>query len=129
MDRPICGHLDCGVCVPRMRRFLAPPRTERLALPGASAPTVASLERHARKFGGEQVAEVAAEHGLVVDLGRAATIERRVKRGARRGSLPKAVAELLGRGASVESIAETLDLSPSRARRLVNDALAKAAKS
>jgi hypothetical protein len=91
-------------------------------------PTVAALEKHAARFGAEGVAEVAAEHGLVVNLKGAAAVERRVKRGRRRGSLPKQVAELIGRGASVDSIAETLDLSPSRARRLVNEALAKEAK-
>lgn len=125
MDRPICGHLDCGVCVVRMRRFLRPPRAERVDLPGADVPNAKALERHARKFGAEGVAEVAAECDLVVDLAGAVTIERKVKRGRKRGSLPKQVGELLARGATVESIAETLDLSPSRARRLVNEALVK----
>lgn len=129
MDRPICGHLDCGVCVPRVRRFLRAPRAGRADLPGAVVPTTTALEHHARKFGPEGVAEVAAEHGLTVDLSGATTVERRVKRGARRGSLPRQVAELLDRGTSVDGIAEALDLSPSRARRLVNEALAKAAAS
>lgn len=128
MDRPICGYPDCSTCAPRVRRFLRVPRRGRLDLPGATKPTATALERHARRFGPEQVGEVAADHGLTVNLAGAATIERRVKRGRRRGSLPTQVAELLGRGASVDSIAETLDLSPSRARRLVNDAMAKAVK-
>jgi len=127
MDRPICGHLDCGVCVARMRRILSVARAPRVDLPGATAPTAAALERHARKFGRAQVAETAAEFGLTVNLGDAKVMEPRAKRGKRRGNVPKQVAELLERGTSVEGIAEALDLSPSRARRLVNDALAKAA--
>lgn len=129
MDRPICGHLDCGVCVARMRRILRVPRAAHVDLPGATAPTAAALERHAAKFGPAQVAETAVQFGLVVDLKDARPDPHRAKRGKRRGNVQKQVAELLERGTSVEGIAEALDLSPSRARRLVNDALAKTASS
>ena len=120
MDRPICGHLDCGVCAPRVRRFLRVPRARRVDLPGACPPTAAALERHARKFGPAGVAEVAAEFGLTVDLGNARRIERRPTRRRSTGQRDR-IADLVARGASVESIAEVEDLSPSRARRLIED--------
>jgi hypothetical protein len=80
------------------------------------APTVASLERHAKRFGPSQVAETAAEWGLSVSLEKAPP-----KSSASGPPLKTRVATLLDAGHSVETIAEIEDLSPARARRLVEE--------
>lgn len=112
MTRPICG--DCGPCLAATARLLRVPRS--VLMPGPR-PTVAGLERHARKFGPAMVAETAADYGLSV------AVERPKAR--RRGggpSLKTRVAGYLKEGYSPEVIAELEDISPSRARRLVEEA-------
>lgn len=86
-----------------------------MLLPGPR-PTSAQLERHATRFGPEQVAETAAELGLSV------TVERpRAPRKVRGPGLRERVAKLVAAGHGVEAIAEIEDLSPARARRLVEE--------
>lgn len=105
---PICG--NCPECLARTNALLHVPRTS--LLPGR--PTVAALERHARKFGPAQVAETAAEHGLSV------AVERDAPRRRTTGpTLRQRVAGYVDADYSAEVIAELEGLSPSRARRLV----------
>lgn len=106
-----------GGCVSRMAhsRFL----TRLCRTAGSRAwprPTTAQLERHARRFGPEQVAETAAEHGLVV------TVERSVRASVSGGpTIRQRVARLVEEGHDVNAVAEIEDLSPARARRLVEE--------
>lgn len=98
-------------------RFLVALASGGGPLPPGPAPTAAGLERHARRFGPAQVAETAAQYGLSI------AIER--PRAARKGggpSLKTRVARLVADGYSVEAIAEVEDLSPARARSLVEGA-------
>lgn len=118
--RPICGNCpDCLECTRALTRV--PPR--RAILPG-ERPTAAGLERHARKFGPEQVAETAAEYGLSV------AIERPKARPKRGGgpTLRERVAGYLKAGHGADVIAELENLSPARAKRLITEALAAVAK-
>lgn len=85
-------------------------------LRGTDRPTAAALEKHAKKYGPAQVPETAAELGLGV------TVEpAKPKARTRRPSLKKRVARLLAEGHSVEAIAEVENLTPGRARRLVEE--------
>lgn len=95
----------------------------RAVLPG-TAPTAAQLERHATRFGPEQVAETAAEYGVSVAITRAKAAPRR----ARGLSLRQRVAGYLKAGHDMDVIAELENLTPGRARTLVNEALAAQAK-
>ena len=95
----------------------------RSLLPGA-APTAAALEKHAARFGPEQVPETASEYGISIAITRAKAKPRR----ARGASLAQRVAGYLKQGHGVDVIAELENLSPSRARTVVNVALAKEAK-
>jgi hypothetical protein len=109
---PICG--NCRPCLGATHRLLrVPPR--RTLLPG-SRPTAAALEKHAARFGPDQVTETAAEYGLSVVIQRA-----KAPRRASRPSLKTRVRALLADGHGVDVIAEIEDLSPARARRLVEE--------
>lgn len=110
--RTPCG--SCVTCLTATNRLIAPPRSTSL-LPGP-APTAAGLEKHARKYGPAQVAETAAEFGVSV------AVEREKKQSTPRGpSLKTRVRQHVANGLGVELIAELEDLSPSRARRLVEE--------
>jgi hypothetical protein len=85
------------------------------SLPGPR-PTAARLERHAERFGPEQVMETAAELGIQVVIQRARQVRR-----VSGPSLKTRVAALVADGHSVDTIAEMEDLSPARARRLVEE--------
>jgi hypothetical protein len=87
-------------------------------------PTAAALERHARRFGPDQVPETAAEYGVSVAITRAKAAPRK----ARGASLPQRVAGYLRAGHDVDVIAELENLTPARAKRLVTEALARIAK-
>lgn len=109
---PICG--NCPTCLQRTNALLrVPARTA--TMPGPK-PTAAALERHAQRFGPEQVAETATQYGLSV------AIERpKARRKAGGPGLKARVATLVADGYGVDAIAEIEDLSPSRARRLVEE--------
>src|SRR5689334_2598021 len=101
----------CSECLANLRRHgvtLSAPAPRPTA-----APTAEALERHARKFGPALVAETAQEFGLTVDV-EAPKVAR-----VRRPSLKQRVAKLVAAGHSVEVIAEVENLSPARARKLV----------
>ena len=106
-----CG--DCPTCRERTAARLA--ATSSLHDRVKATPITAErLERHAKRFGPEGVAETAAELGVDV------TVERPKRKAARRGpTLKERVAGHIEAGHSVELIAELENLSPSRARRLV----------
>lgn len=78
-------------------------------------PTKAQLEKHAARFGPDQVAETAAELGVDVEVTRAK------KARAKGPTLKQRVAAHVAAGHSVDVIAEMEDLSPARARRLVEE--------
>jgi hypothetical protein len=109
---PICG--NCDSCLARTRALLrVPPR--RALLPGPR-PTAAGLERHARKYGPEQVAETAAEYGVSI------AIERPKRERKSRGpSLRTRVKQYVAQGYGPDVIAEMENLTPGRARRLVKE--------
>lgn len=87
----------------------------RCSLPG-DRPTAAQLERHAKRFGPEGVAETAALYGVSI------AIERpKAKRGPSGPSLKTRVKQYLAAGHSADVIAELEDLSPARARRLIEE--------
>lgn len=109
---PICG--ACPDCLESTRALLRVPPAPVL-LPGPR-PTAAGLEKHATRFGPEQVAETAAEYGLSVAIERA-----KAPRKVSGPSLRTRVATLVADGYGVEQIAEIEDLSPARARRLVEE--------
>lgn len=107
----------CGNCRDNLRANAAKLRVSRgaSAMPGP-APTAAGLEAHARRYGPAQVAETAAQYGLSV------TVERpKAARKVSGPSLKTRVAQLVADGYSADVIAEIEDLSPSRARRLVEE--------
>lgn len=112
MTRPVCG--ECPACLSITLRILRRPctGTRSSALP---PPTVEGLERHAARFGPDQVAETAAEYGLAVNVER----PRRVR--TKGPTLKQRVAAYVADGVSVDVIAEMEDLSPARARRLVQE--------
>ena len=85
-------------------------------LPGPR-PTAAKLERHAERFGAAMVAETAAELGISVVIQR-----ERAPRKVSGPSLKKRVATLVADGYGVDAIAEIEDLTPARAKRLVEEA-------
>lgn len=105
----------CSECLANLQRhaltFRAPARKQT-----TPAPTAEALERHARKFGPTLVAETAAEFGLEVDVPGAPQKKR-----VRRPSLKQRVAVLAAQGYGPDVIAEIEDLSPARARRLVEE--------
>lgn len=80
--------------------------------------TTAELERHARRFGPEGVEELAAELGVKVRLERPKAPARKRAKGP---TLKERVAAHVAAGHGVELIAELENLSPSRARRLVQE--------
>ncbi len=100
------------------RQLTLPRPAATTRLEGAAKPTRAQLLRHAEKYGWEGVEEVALEYGI------SGVVAPRVKRSrsTRGPSLKKRVAGYLARGMSVEAIAEAENLSPSRARRVVEAA-------
>lgn len=110
-ERAICG--DCPRCRPLTLRLLRAGKRGRTLLPG-DKPTAAALEKHATRFGPEQVAETAAEYGVSIAITRPKATRR-----VSGPSLKARVAGYVKDGYSVEVIAELEDLSPSRARRLV----------
>jgi hypothetical protein len=115
--RPICG--DCPDCRAATARLLRVP-------PGAvpclgPTPTKTQLERHARRFGPDQVAETAAELGVDVEVER--TTRRRVSRGP---TLRQRVAGLVAAGHGAAIVAEMENLTPARARALVAEMKEKA---
>lgn len=97
-----------------LRGVALPTRRDTL-LPGPR-PTARQLERHAEKFGPEGVAETAAELGISVTVARPVRVA-----GPRRPSLKSRVKALVEAGHSAETIAEIEDLTPQRARRLVEE--------
>lgn len=108
----------CGECRENRRRNrakLRPPARKATAAIGPR-PTAAGLERHAGRFGPEQVGETAAQFGLSVAISRATR-----KSKARGPGLKQRVKALLGRGASTDDIAEVENLSPAKARALVEE--------
>lgn len=112
LELPVCG--DCPVCLARTHALLREPRGGVL-LPGP-APTAAGLNRHAERFGPGMVAETADQYGIVVK------VERASKTTSSRGpSLKTRVAGHVGAGLSAELIAELENLSPGRARRLIDE--------
>jgi hypothetical protein len=79
-------------------------------------PTAVGLERHAARFGPEQVAETAAEYGIAV------AVERPVAARKVKGpTLRQRVADYVAGGHSADVIAELEDISPNRARQLVQE--------
>ena len=73
--------LMCPNCQDNLRRNghkLRVPRRHALLL--GPRPTVADLERHARRFGPAQVSETAAQYGLTVSLEGAVEPKRRRRR-------------------------------------------------
>lgn len=115
MTRPLCG--NCPACLEATRQLLGAPA--RPCLQERRAPTAAELERHAKRFGPAGVAETAAELGVDVQVERAAR-----KRGVRGPTLKARVAEHVAAGRGIELIAELENLSPSRARRIVQEVTA-----
>jgi hypothetical protein len=105
----------CSECLANLQRhaltFRAP--TPRSTTP---APTAEALERHARRFGPALVTETAAEFGLEVEVPGAPQKKR-----VRGPSLKERVRRLVDAGHSADVIAEIEDLSPARARRLVEE--------
>ena len=106
----------CSHCQHRQARLLARLCVSPRTVVVGERPTTAGLEKHARRFGRAFVAETAAELGIAVTL--APPEPRRRTRGP---SLKQRVARLLAGGHDVEAIAEVENLTPSRARRLVEE--------
>lgn len=98
----------------RVMRLARPTRKPGLRV--GPRPTGAALERHAAKYGPEQVAETAAEWGLAVAISRP-----KARRASRGPSLKTRVARLVAEGHGVDTIAEIENLSPTRARALVKE--------
>lgn len=107
-------------------RLLTPRRVRGVVVPGAEAPTKKSLLQHVKRYadptkvGPENavetvriVGELAAQHGITIDLPR---IE--LPRKERRPGLRARIASHLERGVGWDTIAEMENLSASRARRL-----------
>lgn len=107
----------CANCEENLARNAAklrvPPR--RSVMPGPP-PTAAGLERHARRFGPAQVAETAAQYGVSVAIERPKAVPR-----VSGPSLRTRVRTLVADGYGAEAVAEIEDLSPARARRLVQE--------
>lgn len=109
--RAICG--TCPPCRAATRAALEPAHVVRLTK-REKASFKKRLLRHAQRFGWGGVAETAAEHGIEVQVPR----EERASK-PRRVPTKTTVRQLLERGTSPEGIAEVLNTSPSRARRLI----------
>lgn len=105
----------CEECIARMRELLKGPPPAPGRIP-ASAPTAASLEKHARRFGREQVAETAAELGIEVEV---ETPTRRAR--AKGPTLKERVRVYLMAGHGVETIAELEKMTPARARKIIEE--------
>lgn len=130
-----CGNANCMRCRRRFARALRVPGGTRLATPGEKPVTAAALEAHVARYTGDKVpAEaarstiaaalaVAAEHGLTLNIAKPPR-----ERKSRGPSLRKRVAQLVADGYDAEQVAEIEDLTPHRARDLVRQAQAKAAK-
>jgi hypothetical protein len=80
-------------------------------------PTAAALERHARRFGPDQVGETAAEYGVSVAITRP-----KAQRRIRGMSLKERIKGYVARDLSADDIAELEDLTPARAQRLIEEA-------
>ena len=108
----------CQACIENLRRnaklLSSAPSGRRAQGPW---PTAAELERHARRFGPEGVEELANELGVRIKVERPKVTRTRAKG----PTLKQRVAEHLAEGRGVELIAELENLSPSRARRLVEE--------
>lgn len=98
-------------------RRLAQERGHRVTVPAGMMPTAAELERHARRFGPEGVEELASELGVKVKLERPKVTRKRAKG----PTLKERVAAHVAEGRGVELIAELENLSPSRARRIIEE--------
>lgn len=109
--RPLCG--GCPECLAIIEGILNAP-DEPARVP-TRRPTAAELERHAKRFGPEGVAEMADELGVDV------TVERPRRKRSRGPSLKQRVAGHVANGHGVDVIAELEDLSPARARRLIEE--------
>jgi hypothetical protein len=107
----------CEACLEDTRRGVLTTRHLVDVLPRTKPATAAQLERHARLFGPEGIAETAAELGVTVKVERSKAARKRTK-----GPTLKArVVEHVTAGRSAELIAELENLSPSRARRLIEE--------
>ena len=108
-----CG--DCHTCLAHVSRVLAtPPRHGKTR--SRMTPTPEALERHAKKYGPEGVVETAAELGVDVK------VERKTERRRRGGpTLKQRVAAHIEAGHSVDVIAELENLTPGRARRIIEE--------
>jgi hypothetical protein len=113
MSRPLCG--ECEACLERTRALLE--SAPLACLRPSAVPTAAQLERHARRFGPEGIEELAAELGVRVKVERPRVTRTRAKG----PTLKERVRGYLEAGHSVDVIAELENLSPSRARRLVEE--------
>lgn len=102
----------CAECQERARKALDAPPARR----PRPAPTASQLERHAKRFGPEGVAETAQELGVDVSVERPAT-----RRSTRRPGLKARVSALVAQGHGVDVVAEVENLSPARARRIVEE--------
>lgn len=113
-------------CRRATHRLLTPPRRRGVVVAGMTTPTKKELTQHLKRYANPEkvgaanaaetvriVGEVAAAYGIRIDLPR---ID--LPRKERRPGLKARIKEQLERGASWDSIAETENLSPSRARRL-----------
>jgi hypothetical protein len=83
-------------------------------------PTRAALEKHAARFGPDQVAETAAELGVDVEVAPRARTRRPTG-----PTLRQRVATLVAAGHGAAVVAEAENLSPARARELVAQAKEK----
>lgn len=106
----------CEACLEDARRNVLTSRS-LFDRHGLAAPTTAELERHARRFGPEGVAELARQLGVDVRVERPASTRKRAKG----PTLKQRVAAHVAEGRGVELIAEIENLSPSRARRLIEE--------
>lgn len=111
-NRPLCG--GCPECLAIIEGILnAPAEPVRGA---TKRPTAAQLERHAKRFGPEGIEATAKELGVEVKVERPAR-----KRGARGLTLKERVAQHVANGHGVDVVAELENLSPSRARRIIEE--------
>jgi hypothetical protein len=106
----------CEACLEDGRLVALKLLTERHPPEGRTV-TKAELERHARKFGPALVQETADELGVKVNVDETPTRRRRTKG----PTLKERVAAHVAEGRGVELIAELENLSPSRARRIVQE--------
>jgi hypothetical protein len=108
----------CPNCQDNLRRNAAKVTTPRgrALLAGCPPPTVAGLERHARRFGPARVPETAAQLGLTASAEREPPVRK-----VGRPPLRQRDKALVDAGHGVVVIAEIDDLTPCRARRFVKE--------